>query len=69
MEKENRFQRRFFAFLSSRMVYNGYVVGAARKWKQSVFNSLVGDHDNSLFFKLRSYRYGFLPEQMKFLKE
>lgn len=68
MEKENRIKRRLFTFLSSRMVYNGYVVGAARKWKESVFNSLVGDHDNSLFFKLKSYRYGFLPEQMKFLK-
>ena len=68
MNEGSNIKRRVWAFLSSRMVYNGYVVGSAIRWKRSVFRNFVNDHDNSFLFKFKAYSCGFLPDQMRFLR-
>lgn len=67
MKEEGIFKRRFFALISSHMVYNGYVVGSAMEWKKQVLDNFLKDHDTSLIDKFKSYYYGYLPDQMKSL--
>lgn len=68
MVKESKIKRRFLAFISSRMVYNGYTVRAAMQWKNDKMDNLINDHKTPFFYKLKSYRYGYLPNQMRIFK-
>ena len=68
MKLYKRFKRIFFGILSIRMVYNGYVIKAAMKWKRSVISNLVRDWRTSLLEKIRSYVLGYLPYQRKLFK-
>ncbi len=50
------------------MVYNGYTVRAAMQWKNDKIDNLINDHKTPFFYKLKSYRYGYLPNQMRIFK-
>ena len=61
-------KRRIFAVFSMRMVYNGYVIRSAMRWKRSVLSNFIKDFRTNIFYKLTSYKWGYLPAQRKILK-
>lgn len=60
-----KFKRRVFSILSVRMVYKGYVIRAAMRWKRSVVSNFFRDHNTNIFYKIRSYMLGYMPYQRK----
>ncbi|MGM9879555.1 MAG: sugar-transfer associated ATP-grasp domain-containing protein [Bacilli bacterium] len=67
MKDNSKIKRRLLALISSRMIYNGYVVRAAIKWKSEVIEDFFKNNGSSILFKLKSYYYGYLPNQVKTL--
>ena len=66
MEKlYKKFKNRVFGILAVRMVYKGYAIRAAMRWKRSVLSNLVRDHNTNIFYKIRSYMLGYMPYQRK----
>lgn len=61
-------KRRIFSMLSIRMVYNGYIIKAAMKWKKSVTSNLFKDYRTNIFYKINSYLMGYMPYQRKLFK-
>lgn len=60
-----KFKKILFGLLSVRMIYNGYVRGAAAKWKRSMFSNLLKDWNTNIFYKIKSYCLGYMPFQRK----
>ena len=68
MSLYKKIKKRIFSILSLRMVYNGYVIKAAIKWKRSILSNFVKDWKTSPIYKIKSYLLGYLPYQRKLFK-
>ncbi len=66
--QKTKLKKSILAFISSRMVYNGYTLNAAMEWKEKAIDNFFHDHKTSFFNKIKAYKYGYLPNQMKTLK-
>ena len=68
MKLYRKIKKRIFSVLSARMVYNGYVIRAAMRWKRSILSNFIKDFKTNIIYKITSYAWGYMPSQRKLLE-